>query len=484
MYGDDTFAMKVINTGLGLSHHPRFGEKRFFQTFITYQNIPLNNLLERDLWIELFSLHHIPSDNVDKHYELISKLAKGGEKVPASNDRLDYSTAQLQGTCGASPWWSWLRHEIVDVFPEKGDRKIAYAEWRLLKNEIKRTIMQGTTKDSMQDKVYRSAAAKIEKHGQLVKLMDIAADRKLFNETMKSALAMLEQLLMPLEITNLFGDLKKDYLDYENTGSRWHILSETSKRIASEVVLLRGIKRSKFLDAHFLSTSKECYKQFTYLTLLDLETTKNHIGQLLQDSEKQKDWKTIGKTLGRLALDPKLSPIAVRLGKQWLTLSNEAKTNIVDKKAQDTAQETILSHFLYFVSQGKEQDQTLRDLAIHFRKVGNNSLAERFWKEYWKYAGSNLGDIVASDTLAVEDIEIIANTVTTIDDTLTLLLAVRNVSTSKTIQKVIAQLIDKALVLDDKAYSKLKKVTETFYAGHFDYLAETIRQKVQARLIL
>lgn len=481
-YKDATFALKVVNTGLGLSHHPRFGEERYFQTFVLFQDIPEKSLLESDVWKNLFNLLYISSDNVNKHYEYIQLLSKGGKKVDPSKDRLDYSTAQLQGSCGASPWWSWLRHEIVDACSIKGDRKIAYAEWRLLKNEIKRQILQRGTKESVQDKVFQAASAKIKKHAQLAKLQKLADGRALFNETIKQTLAMLEQLFTPLEITNLFGDLKKDYLDYENTGSRWHILRETSKKIASEAFLLKGNKKKKFLESHLLAASSDASKRYTYLSLLDLETTEEHLKKLLQDLEKEKDWKTIGNTIGRLALDPKFSSVAIRLAKQWLTLSDVAKTSIVDKKSQIAAEETLLKHFLHFVALGKGQDRTLHDLAVYFRKCGKNSTAEKFWKEYAKYAGSNFGDIIASDSLEVQDLELIANQATTIDETLMLLLAMKHIAGAKAIQNTINKLIDKALQLDDKMYSKLKMVAENLYTGHFDYLAEKIHSKVKARL--
>lgn len=475
----DTFDLKVVNTGLGLSHHARFNEKRYFQTFRLFQKIPQKSLLKKKVWKELLMQHLIPANNLDKHYHLISKLAKGGTEAAPSKERLDYSTAQLQGTCAASPWWSWLRHEITAMGTDtKEGRHFTYGLSRLLKNEARRSILQIVEKGSVAEKIQREAESKIEKHAALSRLLNTAGERKLFNKTMQNLKKMLEKLLPEREVVKIFGDLSRDFVDYQNTGSRWHQLREASKVVAEELLKLRGKKRREFFNQFQLEITNLAHKSYIYYSLLEFESSEEHLRKLFEDAEKNKEWAIIGSTLGRLALDHKMAPLAIKLARQWLKLSEEAKVKIPEENARAVAAAEILNHFFWYVGQGRGQEKTIRELAVHFRKAGCAAQAERFWMEQRKYDPNRLLELIESGDIEHGDLELIAHYLSDMNALTSHIYALRKDFHHAGVQRVVEGLIDKALVLDDKEYSGLKMVAERLYASGFDHLAEAIEKKV------
>ncbi|HEY4832387.1 MAG TPA: leucine-rich repeat domain-containing protein, partial [Waddliaceae bacterium] len=323
----EKYSLKVVNTGLGLSHHPSLGNQRFFQTAIVFEEIPAASIFQKEVWKELLDLQGASSDSVDKHYELIEKkLGAGGKKVSASKERLDYSTAQLQGTCSSSPWWSWLRHEVVASGTEKGDRWLAYAQWRVMKNQVREAILQGVESGTLKEKVQQSALEKIKRDAHFSDLIAISQDSNRFNETIAIVKQMLEKL--PAEVKDSLGNIDRDFIDYENSGARWHLLRQISRRFAKEIHLMNPKKRKRFIN-DINEQSKDPCLSHAFLQLVDFQNTEKHLEMLLKDAEKNNEWKLIGTTIGRLVLDPKLSSLVTRLCKRWLTLGEETKSRLL-----------------------------------------------------------------------------------------------------------------------------------------------------------
>lgn len=472
----EKYSLKVINTGLGLSHHPRLGNQRLFQTTIEFEKIPAASVFQKEVWKELLTLQRSTLESVDKHYELIEKkLGAGGKKVPASKERLDYSAAQLQGTCSSSPWWSWLRHEIVELGTEKGDRWLAYAEWRVLKNQIRENILQGVESDTLREKVQQTTQEKMKRDAHLNDLLKISQDAARFNETMAIVRKILEKL--PAEVKESLGNINRDFIDYENGGARWQLLRQISLRFAKEIHLMNPKKQKRFINDIKEQANDPCLA-YAFLQLIDFQNTDKHLEMLFEDAQKNNEWKLIGTTLGRLVLDPKLSALTTRLCKRWLTLSEDAKSRLLEKEDQNKAEEQIQNDFLFYVMQGKKQEKVLRDLAVHYGSQKETVLAEKLWKAHRKYIGDKFGTLVYRGTIGVEHAAIIANTLENIDDVSTLLLALRNHSFDASTRSTIDLLIDKAIKIDDEEYSHLRKVADNLYAAHFDHFADTIREKV------
>ena len=473
---EEKYSLKVINTGLGLSHHPRLGNQRLFQTTIAFEEIPSASVFQKEIWKELLDLQRSPLESVDKHYELISKkLGAGGKKAEASKERLDYSMAQLQGTCSSSPWWSWLRHEVVELGTEKGDRWLAYAEWRVLKNHIREKILQGVESDTLKEKVQQTALEKIKRDAHLNDLLAISQDADRFNETIAIVKQMLEKL--PAEVKTSLGNIDRDFIDYENSGTRWHLLRQISLRFAKEIHLM-GPKKQKRFISDINEHAKDPCLSYAFLQLIDFQNTEKHLEMLFKDAQQNKDWKLIGTTLGRLVLDPKLSALVTRLCKRWLTLREEAKSRLLEEEDRNKAEEEILEHFLFYVMQGKKQEKVLRDLAVHYGAHKETPLAEKLWKAHRSYIGDKFGTLVYRGTIGTEHAAVIANTLESIDDVSTLLLALRNHSLDVSARSTIDLLIDKAIKMDDEEYSHLRKVADNLYAARFDHFADTIKEKV------
>lgn len=482
--GEESYSLKVINTGLGISHHARLGDKRLFQTYKTIVDIPASSIHRKELWHELLALRHTDSEKGDEHYALIKKLGEEGAEVPPSDERVDYSTAQLQNTCAALPWWHWLRHELVAVGTESDDRWMAYAHWRSIKHAAKRAMLEDIGENVLIKKIYRAAKTKIDKHAQQSRLIVIADNQEQFNQTMQSLKEMLQQLISSKkEIRQTFDLLDRDFSDYPNTGARWQALRTVCKQVAQERLQTKNYAKWKKL----FEGSEEPHLCFTLLTLVDFENSETNLQLLLEDAERKKKWEFIGDTLGRLALDPKLAPLALRLGKQWLTLSKKARVDLSDQKVQEH-EETIQEKFLFYVTRGKGQERALRMLASHYNKQDTRVSAEKLWRAHYLYLKktlkeTQLGDLVYNEQIAIEDIVLIANVLNSeknLDATTALLFGLRNHALEPATKRVIHSLVDTAKRLDDNEMSNLRGLTHILYQNHFDDLFTAICQQIEA----
>jgi len=343
---------------------------------------------------------------------------------------------------------------------------------------MRQHIFHGVAGNTLQKKVHDAAVRRITKNSQIAELIAISQDEKRFDETMEILKETLARVASPEEVKKCLGNGGGKFVDFDTSGARWHILKMASRKVADEIHLMDKKKREKFLKTFPLDGSRTPCLQLSAFHLMDLDTTEEHLTTMFQDAEEKRDWRLIGSTLGRLALDPKLSLLALRLSKQWLTLRGQAKVRLLEKDDQIKAEEEIQQCFLYYVTRGRQQERVLRDLAVYYRGQKNLALAECFWKAYRTYSGSKFGDLVYDEMIGSEDVAVIANTLTTIEEISTLLLALRNQFFDAAGRRIIDTLVGRALSLDDKECSYLKKVVESLYAAHFNNFADDIRLKV------
>lgn len=126
--GESHCSLTLYNTGDGIEEHPSKEGK--YQTFISYENVPIAPLLKQEVWDSFFSLWNKKSEGgwqwgqSAKEMNLnFARIAEGGCKMEPSHAAADYKNPQQQGSCAAQCEMAALRHHLMKgIFKNDLDR--------------------------------------------------------------------------------------------------------------------------------------------------------------------------------------------------------------------------------------------------------------------------------------------------------------------------------------------------------------------------
>lgn len=110
----NTFSLTLYNTGRGLvNNHPQWESTNKYQTHLTVSGIPKSALLDTDRLFDYFSEQE-KSDELGATYDFLDALVQcGGTREAPSIREDDYEQKQASGTCAASCFFAYFRHQLV-----------------------------------------------------------------------------------------------------------------------------------------------------------------------------------------------------------------------------------------------------------------------------------------------------------------------------------------------------------------------------------
>lgn len=458
---DKEFTLKVINTGLGLEHHQKKGG--MYQTFLTIVKIPEPSLTDLQAWEDLIKLRLDEKKDVTEHYRIIQKkLGVNGSQDEFSQDPLDYSTAQLQETCAASAWWSWLRHETVAALTEDGDRPYAYAEWRLLKHDLRNHIAAEYPSDTLipsaRRKIEAAVQNQLKKESHLVQLLKLTQDRELFNQTIAAAKLFLESFSADPSLKYFLATRAQDFLDFPKSGMRWQALRDLNQKIVNEITLLPSHARDRART--MLEGNQTPLFALALEELHKLHQSQEYFIQLLKNAAENKEWGLIGKSLGRLTHDVKYASLALKISKEWLLYVPD----LPEKKDQENAQKKIHRNFMDYLLMSAHKQEIIFELATYFNKKGHRDKSEQFWKIYRANFYTDFHRQIALNKVSTEDMVAIENITKTKQEIFDLLIAFKDKYHLPQIRKLVHQLVVKASALDNEQFAFCRELSRTFFA--------------------
>lgn len=186
-----TVTLTLYNSGGGLENHPEFkGNQRLIQTFLSYEEIPAEQVTEK--FIEQM-LSTIKEQEIEPLYDLFKKMGSQGKLVPPSSIKQDYEQEQMQGTCTAQCLMSFLRHYINSHTEGSAWHKLGL--YKMLKA---RTIQQiGLTRlQDIDHELLKVTKDRLQEQAQELDLAKMAAEEDkwaICQESLYSALRVLGQ---------------------------------------------------------------------------------------------------------------------------------------------------------------------------------------------------------------------------------------------------------------------------------------------------
>ncbi len=265
------------NTGRGVPNwHYQWEETNRFQTFLIFDHIPKESLLQSEKWETLFQ--EVPeSANIGKIYQIIHQLAEKGVKKDPTGNRFDYEQKQATGTCTAQCLMAFLRHQIMEneiENPEKG-----YALYKLVKSKMLSRAGKKWLEEA-DEVITRASITKMKKLEADIALVNMAQDEKTYSKAWKQ----LKQLLIELERTDLADHLES--LPKESQFVRYHVLREAQGAIAK-----------CWLEIQYEAPHSEPYLT---LALAKYEHQRQIIGNMkgnVKNSVLDKDWPRLAAEL-------------------------------------------------------------------------------------------------------------------------------------------------------------------------------------------
>lgn len=107
---DQTYRLTLYNTGSGIENHPQLKDR--YQTFLTYDNIPSEDLSHPEAWNSLLQIKSFGT--CEDFYKTIADICKNGTLLAPSTQLTDYKRPQLHATCAAQNLVAYLRHQVSD----------------------------------------------------------------------------------------------------------------------------------------------------------------------------------------------------------------------------------------------------------------------------------------------------------------------------------------------------------------------------------
>lgn len=466
------FSLKIINTGLGLHLHPQRNGK--YQTFIQYINLPLRDLAHVGNWKSLLSLNGSASDSVDENYKIIqSNLCKAGVCTTSSDDPLDYSFAQFQGTCSTAPWWSWLRHESVILFNQgRKNRHHAYADWRLVKHQIRKYIYEEYRQEPLQEKVRGAVLNQLHKESLLVQFLNIAENSTLFNHTLNEIKEYFLKYSPDPHIKSYLERTIKDFSDFNYSGDRWHLLRTLSLKVINDLKTIPLARIEDVLKDLEQQGKNSVFIGYVLGEFYRLNEAQHYFTQLLENAAESHKWELIGSLLGKFTMHVKYSALVVNLCAKWLNFT----PSLSEESARKQAVEEIRKNFLWMLRHSPIKKQVSWALAREFVH-SNKKLSKIFFKHIIYNYPSDLMRAIQGRKISYEELKIVTTRNLSKEKIQEILMALQDWDRSSQFWKIVHQLCLKLCSLDNPNFSFCRNLSRMFFALNQNDLAEFIQKK-------
>lgn len=183
-------SLTLYNTGAGVAQfHPSFpGEKRLFQTFLAYDDIPLENITENFIKTILDSPKN---QHIEPLYDIFHLVGRTGKLVPPSTFKQHYEQKQMQGTCSYQCLASAMRHLIFSMAGDSAWHALGlYKMFKMRKIEY----IISSRLDKLDLELHSLAQTKLKKQTLELKLTTIAAQEDEWHACQHAIYSMLSRI--------------------------------------------------------------------------------------------------------------------------------------------------------------------------------------------------------------------------------------------------------------------------------------------------
>lgn len=257
----------LFNTGqLKHQFHPNYPKTNLYQTYIHFENVPIENLLNESFWLNVFVETTLKQP--ENLYALFCTLGESGERCLPSSKILDYEKTQNRGTCTAQASMAVLRYWLLKSSPgsdfyKKGTYKFLKLFTQLYIAKKNETLMDPQIKPFLD--------RKIEKHRTSLKIFSLLNHQsQVFDKiclkidellNIKTSFKHKRNSVEQYEILRNFGNiLAQKNLTSQNIQELSHLapeFGEYTQSVKEERAFLKSFKRKREENTLSFTISKK-----------------------------------------------------------------------------------------------------------------------------------------------------------------------------------------------------------------------------------